>query len=272
MIKVIKSINKTVSNLTSRVGAMESSLETLNTDVTEIKTDVNQNKSRIDNVLQTQTQQKDEIKAVRDITNSSKTRFDRIDDSINGINSTLISNKNTLKSLDDEMNDVVKRTQQLEDDLFYVLDELELAKYHLNKLERFGRENNVRLLNYQETQNENVFDIVYGVLAQLGMPNAEIMKAHRTGKNIQKDGKTLPRQIIFKFLRHTDKHYAIKKQREQLKDYPYYLADDLTGKDLQTKKSFKDVIDQARTAKKRVMFRNGKLVINGKVYSPEQSE
>ena len=58
------------------------------------------NKSRIDNVLQTQTQQKDEIKAVRDITNLSKTRFDRIDDSINGINSTLISNKNTLKSLD----------------------------------------------------------------------------------------------------------------------------------------------------------------------------
>ena len=89
-----------MSNLTSRVGAMESSLETLNTDVTEIKTDVNQNKSRIDNVLQTQTQQNDEIKAVRDITNSSKTRFDRIDDSINGINSTLISNKNTLKSLD----------------------------------------------------------------------------------------------------------------------------------------------------------------------------
>ena len=163
------------------------------------------------------------------------------------------------------MNDVVKRTQQLEDDLFYVLDELEQAKYHLNKLERFGRENNVRLLNYQD-----VFDIVYEVLTQ--WPNAEIMKAHRTGKNIQKDGKTLPRQIIFKFLRHTDKLYAMKRQREQLKDYPYYLADDLTGKDLQTKKSVKDVIGQARTAKKRVMFRNGKLVINGKVYSPEQSE
>lgn len=81
-------------------------------------------------------------------------------------------------------------------------------------------------------------DIVSGVLTKLGIPNAEILKAHRTGKNIQKDGKTLPKQIIFKFFRHSDKHFAMKNQHEKLKDDD--LIDDLTDQDLQTKMSYED--------------------------------
>ena len=46
----------------------------------------------------------------------------------------------------------------------------------------------MRLLNYEETENENVFDIVYGVLSKIRMSNVEIMKAHRKGKNHKKDG------------------------------------------------------------------------------------
>ena len=129
----------------------------------------------------------------------------------------------------------------------------------------------MRLLNYEETENENVFDIVYGVLSKIGMSNVEIMKAHRTGKKHKKDGRTLPKQIIFKFLRHSDKQFAMKNQREKLKDVQYYLTDDLTGQGLKTKKSYKEVIDQAVLENKRVMFLNGQLLINGKVYSSGQS-
>ena len=268
----IKTIDKNVSKLTTRVGVIESSLEVLNTEMTEIKVDVSQNKSKIDSVRQAQDQQNNDIKALRDITEASNTEFERINANITGINSTLTTNKNSLKTLDDEMNDAFRRTQKLEDDMYYVYDELEKANAHINKLERFSRENNVRLLNYEETTNENVFDIVRDVLFKLDMPNAEIMKAHRTGKNIKKDGRTLPKQIIFKFLRHSDKLLAMKNQREKLKHYSYYLTDDLTSQDLKTKRSYKEVIDQAVSENKRVMFRNGKLLINGKVYSDVQSE
>ena len=64
----------------------------------------------------------------------------------------------------------------------------------------------------------------------------------------------------------------MKNQREKLKHYSYYLTDDLTSQDLKTKRSYKEVIDQAVSENKRVMFRNGKLLINGKVYSDVQSE
>ena len=62
------------------------------------------------------------------------------------------------------------------------MDEIDKAKEHINKLERFSYENNVRLLNYEESRNENGFEIVLRVLGKIRLPNAEIMKAHKTGK------------------------------------------------------------------------------------------
>ena len=76
------------------------------------------------------------------------------------------------------MDSISKRTKQLEDDFYYALVELDKAKKHSNRLERFSRENNLRLLNFRD---ESVFDIVRSVLTQIGMPHAEVMKAHRTG-------------------------------------------------------------------------------------------
>ena len=102
----IKTIDKKVSNLATRVGVIESSLEVLNTEMTEIRTDVNRNKSKIDNVLQIQEQQKNEIKAVRAITDESKTQFDSISANITGVKASITTNKNSLKALDAEMNDV----------------------------------------------------------------------------------------------------------------------------------------------------------------------
>ena len=265
----IKSIDKKVSNLTSRVGAIESTLDVVNTDVTEIKTDVNRNKTQIENVIKTQEAQGNELKAVRSHTDTAKLRFDNIEKSVGDIKGKMTENKNTLKSLDEEMDSISKRTKQLEDDLYYALDEIDKAKEHSNRLERFSRENNLRLLNFREERDESVFDIVRSVLTQIGMPNAEVMKAHRTGKRAVQGGRTLPRQIIFKLLRHSDKQYALKYQRERLSGVPYYLVDDLTDMDLQKMKSYRDIIEDAKANDKRYKFRNGKLVIDGKLYIPE---
>ena len=62
------------------------------------------------------------------------------------------------------------------------MDEIDKVKEHINMLGRFSCENNLRLLNYKESPNENVFEIVLRVLGKIGLPNAEIIKAHRTGK------------------------------------------------------------------------------------------
>ena len=50
---------------------------------------------------------------------------------------------------------------------------------------------------------------------------------------------------------------------------PYYLVDDLTDMDLQKKKFYRDIIEDAKANDKRYKFRNGKLVIDGNFYIPE---
>ena len=86
-----------------------------------------------------------------------------IEKSVGDIKGKMTENKNLLKSLDVEMDSICKRTRQLEDDLYYALDELDKAKKHSNRLERFSRENNLRLLNFREERDESVFDIVRSV-------------------------------------------------------------------------------------------------------------
>ena len=255
--------------MTSRVGAIESTLDVVNTDVIEIKTDVSRNKTQIGNMIITQDTQSNDFKAVRSHTDSAKLRFENVEKSICDIKGSMTENKNSLKSLDEEMNSIFKRTQKLEDDLFYALDELDKAKEHSNRLERFSRENNLSQLNFREERDENVFDIVKLVITRIGMPNGEVMKAHRTGKRAVQGERTLPRQIIFKFLRHSDKQYTLKYQREGLSDVPFYLVDDLTDMVLQKNKSYRDIIEDAKANDKRYKFRNGKLVIDGRLYVPE---
>ena len=50
----------------------------------------------------------------------------------------------------------------------------------------------------------------------------------------------------------------------------YNLVDDLTDMDLQKKKSYRDIIKDAKANDKRYKLRNGKLVIDGKLYIPEK--
>ena len=261
----IKSIDK-VSSLTTRVSVIEQSVESLNSDFVALKPEIDKNKSNIEKMARVQESHKTELLSAKTLVEKSSARVDILDNSVSAIKSTVSSNKNTLKSYDDEINDIFKRNTQLEDDLSYAIDQLELAKDHCNRLERFSRENNLRLLNFGEDRNENPLDIVKRVAAKIGLRNCEIMKAHRTGKNAVIGGRTMPRQIIFKCLRHCDKHFLITNQRQKLSDVPFFLIDDLTDQDLQTRRSLKDVIDNAVKEKKRWKFRNGKLVIEGQVY------
>ena len=93
------------------------------------------------------------------------------------------------------------------------------------------------------------------------MSDVIIEKAHRTGKRSAR-----PRQIIFKLNNYEDKMTIFSKKREALDGAGYYFTDDITDMDLQTKRALKPVMDEARSEKKEVKFRNGKLFINGNIY------
>ena len=55
-------------------------------------------------------------------------------------------------------------------------------------------------------------------------------------------------------------------QRQALFRESHFITDDLTLKDLQTKRRLKPVMDKARQEGKRWKFKNGKLIIEGQVY------
>ena len=140
----IKSIDKKVSNLTTRVSVVEDSVESLNSDFVALKPEINKNTSNIEKLCKAQDLNKIEIMSVKTLTQKSCARVDSFDSSITSIQKTLSSNKNTLHSFDTEINDMVKRNTQLEDDLSWAIDKLDEAKEHCNRLERFSRENNLR--------------------------------------------------------------------------------------------------------------------------------
>ena len=63
-----------------------------------------------------------------------------------------------------------------------------------------------------------------------------------------------------------DKMTIFSKKRAALDDVGYYFIDDVTDRDLKTKRSLKPVIDKARSDGQEVKFRNGKLFIDGYTY------
>ena len=137
-----------------------------------------------------------------------------------------------------------------------------------NKLERFSRKNNLRLVGYPETQNEKPHKIVKDVLKDdFGLPYIEVDKAHRRGKSVELPDKTkVPRQIIFKVLRHTDKVEIFKRKREALENKDYYITDDLTDQDLEKKTRLQPVIDKALSENRKVKFVDGTLIVDRKAY------
>ena len=56
------------------------------------------------------------------------------------------------------------------------------------------------------------------------------------------------------------------KKSGALGDVSYYFTDDVTDMDLNTKRALKPVMDKARSERKEVKFRNGKLFIGGYIY------
>ena len=174
-----------------------------------------------------------------------------------------------------KQNSIEGTVRKTENKVSQLENSVQITTDRLNKYERKSRENNLRIVGYPEAQNENVSQIVSNMLeSKFNMNNVAIQNAHRTGKNIIFQGKKQPKHIIFKVLYLTDKIEIMKKKRQCLLDETYYITDDLTENDLDLKKRLKPVMDDAKANQKRWKFRNGKLIIEGQLYTgpiPAQS-
>jgi len=128
----------------------------------------------------------------------------------------------------------------------------------INSMERKQRERNVRLIGVAEQRGEDCHQLVTRILnLDLNM-NPVVEVAHRTGRLTQR-----PRHIIFRVGYVNDKIEILSRQFQALRNKPYFLVEDLTKMDYETKKSLKPEMDRARREGKRFRFINGSLQIEG---------
>ncbi len=142
------------------------------------------------------------------------------------------------------------------------MEEVHSLRLGVQNLERKARERNARIVGYKEEHGENCNKIVeYIIHNKLGC-RAVVELAHRTGR--RDTGR--PRHILFRVSSAQDKWQILKNQRMALNGQGYYIIDDLTKADMDTKKRLQPVIQQARDKGQKWQFKNGQLIVNGQLY------
>ena len=128
-----------------------------------------------------------------------------------------------------------------------------------NKLERFSRKNNFRIVGLPFTPREDPMVVARNFLTdhfQLDSPKIE--RAHRDGPQKEQ----LPRHFLVKMLSFQDKRSILSQQRKKLENTNIYIIDDLTKTDRENAITFLEVNGATRMALWRHFTRSlGKLFI-----------
>ena len=134
----------------------------------------------------------------------------------------------------------------------------------LNVQERFSRRNNIRIVGFPSSDNDNCEEIVRTVLEKVGVPNVKIERAHRDGRATG----SRPRHILAKLSFYQDKVMALKCQRRALEAEPYFIIDDLTKIDLVEKRKWGPQVAELYNQGTKLRFTAGKWRdSSGKPYS-----
>ena len=125
----------------------------------------------------------------------------------------------------------------------------------INKLERFRRRNNVRVIGLPQQKDEDCLSIAKNLLRdKFGLVDVKIERAHRDGPKVP--GK--PQHLLFKLNCYQDKLEIMRHQRQALSSESFFCADDLTKQDLQEKRRWKAEESRAYQEGKRYRFYAGK--------------
>ncbi len=212
----------------------------------------------------------DRLKEVEKKTDSMDVRYAQQGKAIQVVQSDIADLQKETKSHDTTMKDVKTLLDKAK-------GEIDRLRECNNKLERFSRRNNLRLVGIPEKSDEDVEKLLSDILRdKFSMPDVVIERAHRVGPpsdrsehgaNRQRtDRPPRPRHIVFKVLNYKDKAQILKQKREKLGNETYYITDDQTDEDMATKRRLQPVIDKAKQENKRWRYTQGKLYIEGQLY------
>ena len=131
----------------------------------------------------------------------------------------------------------------------------------INKVERYTRKNNLRIVGLPEKEGENSLDIRMIVTdifsTKFGMEYVEIERVHRDGKRYKGPGASRPRHVLVKLLRYSDKMKIFRGWRQCLKGEAYKIVDDLTKFDYEEKKRWSSEVTELYKNGKKLRFVNG---------------
>ena len=184
---------------------------------------------------------------------------------LNNLKSSVDFQQETVEKLSNTFQDLAKKNEDMASEMNCLKEHSDSVSEQLNKLERFSRRNNLRLVGMEEVVDENALTLVKSfIFDHFGMESVEIERAHRVGKKPQDHGRS--RQIIFKLLRYTDKVNIVRNARKTLRDTSFRIVDDLTRADLEKKRKLRPLMEQAYRDGRRVRFTDGRLYIDGKLH------
>ena len=158
-----------------------------------------------------------------------------------------------LKKLDDTSKEMKRETAQT---VNQVKEEVQAQKFELDKLEQYGRRDNIKIFGIPPEENENTNQLVVDLAADIGVSisSNDISVSHRLpgGRNDR------PKPIIVKFVRRDTKSSIMKRKKELKKKEnrkEVYVQEDLTPL---RSKIFKE-LKRDRDNIKRVWTVDGKI-------------
>ena len=131
----------------------------------------------------------------------------------------------------------------------------------MNGLQRYTHSFNVQILGMPEEKDENCVELVERLFVEhFDVPNGSIENSHRVGKSDA--GK--PRQMIAWFHSHATCRVVMVAARDTLASTGLRVINDLTQKDLETKRRVPPLMEKLFTENKKPRFPNGRLFSNGR--------
>ena len=171
-----------------------------------------------------------------------------VQDTIKSIN----FNSNQIKDLTSEIATIKKQLKDYQIESQQARITIATFQSETNNLQRYTRSFNVRFLDIPEQEREDCVATVGGLVSkQFGVPPGAIENAHRVGQS--SGGK--PRQMIARFY---------SRVTRRLPNTGLRMVDDLTPKDLETKRRFLPYMEKLYVENKKPRFINGRLFSEGR--------
>ena len=170
----------------------------------------------------------------------------RIENLESNINDTIEFQSRRIGELESKMNDLDRLVSKVAKAEKIIADQAE----QLNKLERFSRRNNVRIIGLPQKLGEDSLALAKKLLNdKFSMADIKLERAHRDGPKV--DGK--PQHLLVKLNCYQDKVSILQRQHQALSSEPFYCTDDLTKIDLHEKRQWS--VQAATAYKEGIKYR-----------------